>query len=234
MGKEQSKRIQTSILNGVERKVLVWLAERQPRWVVSDTLTFVGFLGSVIIALGYILTNLDYRWLWLASLGFVINWYGDSLDGSVARVRKTQRPVYGFYIDHTMDVINEIFMLVGVGLSVLMRFDIAMLILVMYLALTINVDTNAHLKNEFKLTYGGFGPTEFRILVIIVNTLFIFIRPLREFMADITLFGHSISLSAMDIFGIAVLAILTIIYIATVVSDARGYAKADPMPERKD
>ncbi len=234
MGKEQSKRIQTSILNGIERKVLVWLAERQPRWVVSDTLTFVGFLGSVIIALGYILTNLDYRWLWLASLGFVINWYGDSLDGSVARVRKTQRPVYGFYIDHTMDVINEIFMLVGVGLSMLMRFDIAMLILVMYLALTINVDTNAHLKNEFKLTYGGFGPTEFRILVIIVNTLFIFIRPLREFMADITLFGHSISLSAMDIFGIAVLAILTIIYIATVVSDARGYAKADPMPERKD
>ena len=234
MGKEQSKRIQTSILNGIERKVLVWLAERQPRWVVSDTLTFVGFLGSVIIALGYILTNLDYRWLWLASLGFVINWYGDSLDGSVARVRKTQRPVYGFYIDHTMDVINEIFMLVGVGLSVLMRFDIAMLILVMYLALTINVDTNAHLKNEFKLTYGGFGPTEFRILVIIVNTLFIFIRPLREFVADITLFGHSISLSAMDIFGIAVLAILTIIYIATVVSDARGYAKADPMPERKD
>lgn len=234
MGKEQSKRIQTSILNGVERKVLVWLAERQPRWVVSDTLTFVGFLGSVIIAMGYILTNLDYRWLWLASLGFVINWYGDSLDGSVARVRKTQRPVYGFYIDHTMDVINEIFMLVGVGLSMLMRFDIAMLILVMYLALTINVDTNAHLKNEFKLTYGGFGPTEFRILVIIVNTLFIFIRPLREFMADITLFGHSISLSAMDIFGIAVLAILTIIYIATVVSDARGYAKADPMPERKD
>ena len=234
MGKEQSKRIQTSILNGIERKVLVWLAERQPRWVVSDTLTFVGFLGSVIIALGYILTNLDYRWLWLASLGFVINWYGDSLDGSVARVRKTQRPVYGFYIDHTMDVINEIFMLVGVGLSVLMRFDIAMLILVMYLALTINVDTNAHLKNEFKLTYGGFGPTEFRILVIIVNTLFIFIRPLREFVADIMLFGHSISLSAMDIFGIAVLAILTIIYIATVVSDARGYAKADPMPERKD
>lgn len=234
MGKEQSKRIQTSILNGIERKVLVWLAERQPRWVVSDTLTFVGFLGSVIIALGYILTNLDYRWLWLASLGFVINWYGDSLDGSVARVRKTQRPVYGFYIDHTMDVINEIFMLVGVGLSVLMRFDIAMLILVLYLALTINVDTNAHLKNEFKLTYGGFGPTEFRILVIIVNTLFIFIRPLREFVADITLFGHSISLSAMDIFGIAVLAILTIIYIATVVSDARGYAKADPMPERKD
>ena len=234
MGKEQSKRIQTSILNDVERKVLVWLAERQPRWVVSDTLTFVGFLGSVIIALGYILTNLDYRWLWLASLGFVINWYGDSLDGSVARVRKTQRPVYGFYIDHTMDVINEIFMLVGVGLSMLMRFDIAMLILVMYLALTINVDTNAHLKNEFKLTYGGFGPTEFRILVIIVNTLFIFIRPLREFVADITLFGHSISLSAMDIFGIAVLAILTIIYIATVVSDARGYAKADPMPERKD
>lgn len=234
MGKEQSKRIQTSILNGIERKVLVWLAERQPRWVVSDTLTFVGFLGSVIIALGYILTNLDYRWLWLATLGFVINWYGDSLDGSVARVRKTQRPVYGFYIDHTMDVINEIFMLVGVGLSMLMRFDIAMLILVMYLALTINVDTNAHLKNEFKLTYGGFGPTEFRILVIIVNTLFIFIRPLREFMADITIFGHSISLSAMDIFGIAVLAILTIIYIATVVSDARGYAKADPMPERKD
>ncbi len=234
MAKENSQRIQTSLLNGVERKALVWLAERQPRWVVSDTLTFLGFIGSIVIALGYILTNLDYRWLWLASLGFIINWYGDSLDGSLARVRHTQRPLYGFYIDHTMDVINEIFIFVGVGLSILMRFDIAAMLLVVYFALTINVDTNAHLKNEFKLTYAGLGPTEFRILVIIVNTLFIFIKPLREFVARFTIFGQRVSLSAMDIFGLVILAVLTVIYITTIISDARGYAKADPMPQRKD
>ena len=114
---EKSVRIQTSVLNGVEKKALLWLAERQPKWVNSDTLTLIGFIGSVIIAAGYILSNYNINFLWLASLGLVINWYGDSLDGTLARFRKQQRPVYGFYLDHTMDAINETFMFMGVGLS---------------------------------------------------------------------------------------------------------------------
>jgi phosphatidylglycerophosphate synthase len=130
MSIKQSKRIQTSVLSGVEKKVLLWLAERQPKWVDSDTLTFIGFLGAVVIAAGYILSNCSVQFLWLASLGFVINWYGDSLDGTLARYRKQQRPVYGFYIDHTMDAINETLMFMGAGLSPFMRFDLACVLLV--------------------------------------------------------------------------------------------------------
>lgn len=100
MHKEQSKRIQTSVLNSTEKKVLVWLAERQPKWMTSDMLTAIGVFGAVVVAVGYALSNYDVSWLWLASLGFAVNWYGDSLDGTLARVRGTQRPVYGFYLDH--------------------------------------------------------------------------------------------------------------------------------------
>ena len=98
--KKQATRIQTSILNKAEKKVLVAMAKRMPAWVTSDMLTFVGFLGALIIATGYALSNLNLNWLWLSCLGLLVNWFGDSLDGSLARVRNTQRKTYGFYIDH--------------------------------------------------------------------------------------------------------------------------------------
>ena len=119
--KRQSRRIQTSLVNAAEKKLLVWLAERMPRWVNSDFLSFIGFLGSLTIAAGYILSNKNINFLWLSSLGYLINWYGDSLDGTLARVRKTQRPIYGYYLDHTLDAINEVIMFSGAGLSVLMH-----------------------------------------------------------------------------------------------------------------
>ena len=115
MLKEQSKRIQTSVLNAAEKKVLVWLASRQPRWVTSDILTFIGVLGAVIVAVGYALSNYSIQWLWLASYGFFVNWYGDSLDGTLARVRSLQRPVYGFYLDHCIDGVTMAVMCIGAG-----------------------------------------------------------------------------------------------------------------------
>lgn len=116
-----SRRIQTSVLNAAEHKALVWLAARQPKWVTSNTLTWIGVLGSIIIAAGYILSNYDIKWLWLASFGFLVNWYGDSLDGNLARYRGTQRPIYGYYLDHTVDAINEVLMFMGIGLSALLN-----------------------------------------------------------------------------------------------------------------
>ena len=172
--KEQSVRIQTSLLNGLEKKALVWLAERQPKWADSDMLTFVGSIGAVVIALGFALSNISVHFLWLTIAGFVINWYGDSLDGTLARVRKQQRPVYGFYIDHTVDAINEAFMFLGAGMSPFMRFDIACVLLVVYLMLTLNVSMNAHLKGEFRLTYAKLGPTEFRLICIIACLILMF------------------------------------------------------------
>ena len=91
MGNEKAERIQTSFLNAAEKKALIWLAHRQPRWMTSDMLTYIGVLGAAVCALGYALSNLSVYWLWLSSFGLVINWYGDSLDGTLARVRQLQR-----------------------------------------------------------------------------------------------------------------------------------------------
>ena len=224
--------MQTSVLNALEKKVLIWLAQRQPRWVTSDMMTFIGVLGAVVIAVGYILTSQNINFLWLSSLGFIINWYGDSLDGTLARVRNTQRPIYGYYLDHTVDAINEVMIFVGVGLSGLMHLEIALLALVMYLLMTINVSINAHLKKEFKLTYASMGPTEFRIIMIIINTLFATISPLREFSHSFMIFGSDFTFKALDYIGVAIVIILAIMHLTTVRNDIKDYAEIDPMPER--
>lgn len=233
MTDKKAERIQTSFLNGIEKKALVWLAARQPKWMVSDMLTFIGTLGAIVIAAGYILSSQSIHFLWLSSLGFIINWYGDSLDGTLARVRDMQRPIYGYYLDHTVDCINEAFMFLGVGLSPLMNLPLALMILVVYLFLTINVSVNAHLKGEFKLTYLKLGPTEFRVFAILVNTLFILVRPLRDFSQQVHILGHPAELRALDVAGTIVLVLLVVIYLITIISDARAYAKADPMPKKK-
>lgn len=231
--KEDAQRIQTSFLNATEKKVLVWLARRQPEWMTSDILTGIGTFGAVIIAAGYILSGWDPKFLWLSSLGFVINWYGDSLDGTLARVRDMQRPVYGYYIDHTVDAICEVLIFVSVGLSGLMHIWIAMAALVMYLLLTINVCMNAHLKREFKLTYAKMGPTEFRLIMILINTLLVLITPLREFSSSFVLLGHEVVFGVLDYVGVVVVAVLVVIYLVTVSKDLKGYAVADPMPKKK-
>lgn len=234
MTDKKATRIQTSVLNGAEKKALVWLAERQPKWVVSDTLTLIGVLGAIMIGAGFILCGSNINWLWLSVAGFVVNWYGDSLDGTLARVRKTQRPIYGYYLDHTVDCINEAFMFVGVGLSCLMRLDIALMIFIVYLCLTVNVSVNAHLKSEFRLTYGKLGPTEFRVIACILIMLLIFDQPLRDFHTSVRLIGRDISLSTLDIAGLVILAVLTVIYLVTITTDAIGYAKMDPLPKMKE
>jgi phosphatidylglycerophosphate synthase len=229
--KADAVRIQTSFLNAAEKKILVWLAVRQPKWMTSDILTLIGTAGSLIAAAGYVLSAGNISFLWLSSLGFVINWYGDSLDGTLARVRNRQRPVYGYYIDHTVDCISEILIFTGIGLSGLMHFGLAMLILALYLMLTINVSINAHLKKEFKLTYAKMGPTEFRLIAILVNTLFATVKPLSEFSRTYELFGRDIVFKTFDYAGVAVLVILSVIYLVTIFKDAAEYARRDPMPQ---
>ncbi|MBP5171732.1 MAG: CDP-alcohol phosphatidyltransferase family protein [Bacteroidales bacterium] len=234
MDETKTVRIQTSVLNAAEKKALVWLAERQPRWVNSDMLTFMGTLGAIVIGAGYMLSDLNIKYLWIASLGFVINWYGDSLDGTLARVRKQQRPIYGFYVDHTMDVVNEIFMFLGIGLSQLVHFDLAVLCLLLYIMITLNVTTNTHLKGEFKLTYFSLGPTEFRLLMIVANTLLIYVKPITAYSREFVLRGSTITVGMLDYLALAVLVLLSVIYVVTIIKDIRYYSKKDPLPERHD
>lgn len=200
----------------MEKKTLINLAKAQPAWVTSDLLTLIGIIGALVVAVGYALSTYSPAWLWLASLGFVINWYGDSLDGSLARVRKTQRPLYGYYLDHTVDVINETFIFLGAGLSPYLDMRVAVISLVLYFALTINVSINAHLRSEFKLSYAGFGPTEFRILMIIINALLFFFHE--------QVLGNKVVMYATYVIP----ALLLAIYLVTIIGDAKYYAKADP------
>lgn len=226
---ETSVRIQTSILNGVEKKALTFLADRQPRWMTSNILTGIGTFGAIVISLGYILSQININYLWLSSLGFVINWYGDSLDGTLARVRNKQRPIFGYYIDHTVDIINELLIFLGLGLSGLICFDLSLFILIVYMMLTLNVSINAHLKKEFKLTYAKLGPTEFRVLAIIFNTVCIYCPTLSDSVMEISVFGKDIVLGLLDIAGVFVLLVLIIMYIVTVLNDIKDYDKIDPM-----
>ena len=225
---KQARRIQTSILNPYEKKVLVYLAERMPAWVTSDMLTLVGFVGALIIALGYALSNLDLNWLWLASFGFLVNWFGDSLDGSIARVRGTQRKTYGFFIDHNVDVINECIMFTGVGLSPLVNMTFMMGVLVAYLMLSVYVYIDCHLKGEMRLTYGGFGPTEFRILAILVNTLFIIFPQINQWKRHIVLLHNEFNFGILDGIAIVVAAIIFGLYLVSLVKDIKYYSRIDP------
>ena len=229
---KQSTRIQTSIINGLERKTLVWLAKKQPQWVTSDMLTCIGIVGAFIVGLGYVLSRYSINWLWLSSAGLVINWYGDSLDGTLARVRNTQRPIYGYYIDHTIDCINEAFMFIGAGLSPLVNLNLALVAFILYLFMTINVSINAHLKSEFRLTYAKLGPTEFRMLMILGNTLLIAMPQLVAFRLEVILAGHSMIATSLDLLAVAIIVLLGVIYICTIISDSRKYARIDPPKKR--
>ena len=226
--KKQAARIQTSILSASEKKVLVWLAERMPSWVTSDMLTFVGFLGALVMATGYALSNLNIHWLWLACLGLFINWFGDSLDGSLARVRNTQRKTYGFFIDHNVDVINETIMFIGVGCSPLVNMSFAMLALVGYFMLSIYVYIDCHLKGEMRLTYGGLGPTEFRIILALVNIIFMYVPWLRLWKKDVVLFHNNFSVGLFDYITVAIALLLFVFYIVSFFKDAKYYSTIDP------
>ena len=222
MERTQAKRIQTSLINSLERKALTWLAARQPKWVTSDMLTIVGTVGAFLIGLGYALTSLNINFLWLSTFGLLVNWYGDSLDGSLARFRHKQRPLYGYYVDHTMDVINESMMFFGAGMAPFFDMRLTLSAFVLYLLMTLNVSMNAHLRDEFKLTYLKLGPTEFRIIIAIANTVML-------------CFGERLLTSIVPncFIGFVVL-ILGLIYILTVIYDLKYYSKVDPLPEEDD
>lgn len=232
--KENAVRIQTSLLNPYEKKLLIWTAERLPRWVTSDMLTWFSLFGSVVIAAGYLLTNYHPAWLWLSSLGFVFHWFGDSLDGTIARVRNQQRPLYGFYIDHNMDCVSEFFIFGGMGLSAYMHFWMGLLLFVVYLGMEVYVMICAHLKNEFKLTYGAFGPTELRVLMILLNTVWFFVEPLHDFSYSLTVGPLSGELFSLDLAGVVVFVILCQMYFSSMIKDGRYFAALEPLKKNRD
>jgi phosphatidylglycerophosphate synthase len=168
------QRVNDILLGPLERPALRWLAAHTPAWVNPDVMTAVGVFGAVLVFLSYWLTNYNKNFLWLASLGFVINWFGDSLDGTLARYRHIERPKYGFFVDHTVDSLNSVLIFLGLGLSPYVSFGVACLALIGYLLMSILVYVRTCIMAEYKISFGGFGPTESRVIAMMVNTLIYF------------------------------------------------------------
>lgn len=166
-----AKREMTFLLAGVEQPVLQWLAHRVPRTIRSNHLTFLGVVGATGAGAAYALTNFSPAWLWVASLMLVLNWVGDSLDGTLARVRGTQRPKYGYYLDHIVDAYSTTVIGLGLGLSPYVYLGIALGIVIVYLAMSINVYLESTVFGVFKISYGRIGPTEVRLILILLNTI---------------------------------------------------------------
>src|SRR3989454_1933365 len=157
-----------------EGRILRALAARVPRSIRSNHLTAIGLIGAAGAGTAYALTTYNPAWLWVASAMLVLNWLGDSLDGTLARVRGTQRPKYGYYLDHVVDAFSTAVIGLGIGLSPYVDLGLALGLVVVYLALSINVYLESTVFGVFKISYGRIGPTEVRLLLIALNTLVVF------------------------------------------------------------
>jgi len=164
-------REKTFLLARPEGRVLDWIARRLPAWVMPDHLTALGVLAAIGIAVAYALSNQDPVWLWAASALLVVHWLGDSLDGTLARVRKTERPRYGYYLDHLVDAIATALIGIGLGLSPYMLLATGLVIVIAYLVLSINTYLETNTLGVFSLGYGRLGPTEARVGLVAINTV---------------------------------------------------------------
>lgn len=171
-----AKRIQESFVAAAEKRALLWLAARTPAWINSDHLTLVGFGGNIAAGVCYAVARWHPHMLLTAVACLAINWLGDSLDGTLARVRDRQRPRYGFYVDHVIDTFSGFFLMGGLALSGYVHPAVALGMLVAFLMLSVEAYLASYTLKTFRLSYAKFGPTEIRILLAIGSVELLF-RP---------------------------------------------------------
>jgi len=165
-----------SILAGAEKMALVWMAERLPQCINSDHLTLLGFAAMLLAGIAYWVANWNPLALPFVVLALILNWFGDSLDGTLARVRNQQRPRYGFYVDHVLDMVGTFFLLGGLALSGYMNPLLALGMLAAYLTAAAEEFLATHVRRVFHLSFLGFGPTELRI-ILSIGTLYLLYKP---------------------------------------------------------
>src|SRR5712672_2088379 len=184
-----------------EKRILTAIARRLPRRILPDDLTALGVAAAIGICIAYLATNADPAWLWVASALLVVHWLGDSLDGTLARVRGIERPRYGYYLDHLVDAISTACIGLGLGLSPFMLLSTGALIVVAYLMLSINVYLESQALGCFSIGYGRIGPTEVRIVLIALNVALALGAGLGFHLAGI-------GMTAFDVVGLAAAALM--------------------------
>jgi archaetidylinositol phosphate synthase len=219
----QETRIQASLLADLEKRCLIWMAERLPAWVGSDHLTALGGIAMLAAGIAYWVGGTYPAALWLVVVFLAVNWFGDSLDGTLARVRRQERPKYGFYVDHVLDVLGILFLFGGLAAGGFMTPVIGAGFLLAYYLLTIEIALAAHTVGVFRISYWKMGPTEMRILLA-VGTL----QLLRS--AEVSLFGGRYLL--FDVGGVVAIAGLLVTFVAAAVAHTVILYKREPLPPR--
>jgi archaetidylinositol phosphate synthase len=218
---KDQRRLNEGLLQPLERPLLQWLATRLPTRMTSDDLTAIGLTGAAVAFAGYALSRWHPGFLWLATAGLIVNWFGDSLDGTVARLRKAERPRYGFFIDHTTDVFAQVLLALGLGLSSYVRFEIACLALIAYLVVAVYTFVRTNVFGVLQIAFNGIGPTEVRIGMIFLNLRFFMARP--EPIVD-----WWAPLSAIDLLILASAAAVLVFVAVSIRRDGQRLAAEDP------
>ncbi len=203
------------------------MANALPAWVTPDHLTGLGLLASTLIAVAYILTNRSAAWLWAVNILLLVQWYGDSLDGTLARVRRIERPRYGYYLDHLTDAYSTLAIGLGLGFSPFMLLSVGLAISIGYLLLSINVYLETHVFGEFRLGHGLLGPTEARLLLIALNSLALLLTPMW-----FTVWGVTFTL--FDVIGVAGALGMFGILVTRAAGNLRELARLEPPGVRRD
>jgi archaetidylinositol phosphate synthase len=218
-------RVQASLLAPLEKRCLIWIAERLPPAVNSDHLTALGAVAMLLAGGCYAVGRSSPAALLLAIALLAVNWFGDSLDGTLARVRRHERPRYGFYLDHVLDALGILFIFGGLTLGGYMGAGIAAGFLIAYYLLSIEIALATHTVGVFRISYWKFGPTELRILLAI-GTLQLMRSDL------VTLAGHDVLL--FDVGGAIGTVCLVATFIASAVANTRRLYREEPLPARDD
>jgi archaetidylinositol phosphate synthase len=213
-------RFQESLTAGAERKALAWLAVRLPARVNSDHLTLIGFVAMFLAGASYAFARMNRGGLILATLFLAINWFGDSLDGTLARLRNRQRPRYGFYVDHMIDTFGGFFLMGGLAISSFVDWRIALGMFVAFLMLSVEVYLATYTVGIFQLSFARFGPTEIRILLALGNVA-LWLHPNARMFA--------LSYRIFDVGGIIAIAGMTLmLLVSTVFNTLKLYHAETP------
>ena len=210
-----------------EKRLLQAIASKLPRWIVPDDLTALGVVAAIAICVAYQATNTNRAWLWVASGLLVVHWLGDSLDGTLARVRKAERPRYGYYLDHLVDAISTALIGIGLGLSPYMLLATGTLIVVAYLMLSINVYLESQAFGRFSIGYGFVGPTEVRVILIALNTLLALGAGLDFTLVDL-------HMTVFDVVGLAIAGTMIALLLGRAIKNLRELAREEPAAPRSE
>jgi phosphatidylglycerophosphate synthase len=213
-------RINRSITAAVEKRALMWMAERAPRWLTSDQLTLLGLFAQIGAGGFYALSRYNEYGLVGVIACIALNWLGDSMDGTLARVRNQQRPRYGFYVDHMVDVLGATALMCGLGFSGFVHWGVAIAMLLGFLLLSAESYLATYTLSRFEMSQGVFGPTEIRILLIAGN-----LALLRSPYA--TVLGHRFLL--FDVGGVIAAAVMFAMTIAVTLRHTAELYRNEPL-----